>query len=95
MVLPRSRKHTIANSAYIFLMESLRKFDLLNFPALMFEYVQSTMIERKGKLGMGYVYFLTEVFDHLKVAVVLGNIGIVKQFISFSTWSCVNALRVK
>ncbi|KAH0765385.1 hypothetical protein KY285_001256 [Solanum tuberosum] len=85
VVLPHSEKRTVANSADLFLMESLCKFDPLNLRALMLEHMHKTVIERKGKHRMRYGYFLTKVFDHQKVSVGPGTVGIVKQSISLST----------
>lgn len=85
VVLPRSEKRTIATSADLFLMESLCKFDPLNLPALMLENMHKTVVEHKGKHDMGYGYFLTKVFDHLKVSVGTGTVGTVKKSISLST----------
>ncbi|KAK4714505.1 hypothetical protein R3W88_020412 [Solanum pinnatisectum] len=78
VVLPRSEKHTIANSADLFLMESLYKFDPLNLPALILEHMHKMVIEQKGKHGMGYGYFLTKVFNHQKVSVGPRTVGTVK-----------------
>ncbi|KAG5568671.1 hypothetical protein H5410_064314 [Solanum commersonii] len=85
VVLPRSEKRTVATSIDLFLMESLCKFEALNLPALMLEHMHKTVVECKGKHDMWYVYFLTKVFDHLKVSVGTGTICTVKQSISLST----------
>ncbi|KAH0685655.1 hypothetical protein KY290_017177 [Solanum tuberosum] len=66
-------------------MESLCKFKPLNLPALILEHNYKTVMERKGKHGMGYGYFLTKVFNPLIVPVGAGTVGMVKQSISLST----------
>ncbi|KAG5631634.1 hypothetical protein H5410_003351 [Solanum commersonii] len=66
-------------------MESLCKFELLNLPTLMLEHMHMTVVERKGKYGMWYEYFLTKVFNHLNIQVGAGIVGTVKQSISLST----------
>ncbi|WMV09722.1 hypothetical protein MTR67_003107 [Solanum verrucosum] len=85
VALSRFEKSTVANSTDLFVMESLCKFDPLNLPAFMLEHMHKTVIERKGKHGMGFGYFLTKVFDHQKVSVGPGTVGTVKQSISLST----------
>ncbi|KAH0764893.1 hypothetical protein KY285_000764 [Solanum tuberosum] len=81
VVLRQSEKRTIASSADLFVMESLCKFEPLNLQALMLKHMHKTVVERKGKHGMGYGYFLTKVFNHLKVPVGAGIVGTVKQSI--------------
>ncbi|KAH0738360.1 hypothetical protein KY290_037065 [Solanum tuberosum] len=50
-------------------MESLCKFDPINLPALMLEHMYKTVVEHKGKHGMGYGYFFTNVFHHMNIPV--------------------------
>ncbi|KAG5585146.1 hypothetical protein H5410_045580 [Solanum commersonii] len=66
-------------------MESLCKFDPLNFLTLILEHMHKIVVEHKGKHGMGYGYFLTKVFTHLNVSVGVGTADTVKQSISLST----------
>ena len=54
ILLPRTEKRTSATSADLFVMEMLCRFEALNLPALMFEHIYKTFIERKGIHGMGY-----------------------------------------
>ena len=60
----------------------LRSPDL---PGLMLEHIYKTVIERKDVHGMGYGYFLTEVFKHFQIPLIVGKVGTVKQTISEST----------
>ncbi|KAH0765633.1 hypothetical protein KY285_001504 [Solanum tuberosum] len=56
---------------------------------LLFEFVNKhlykTVVECKGKHGMGYDYFLTKVFHHLNIPVGAGKIGTAKQSFILST----------
>lgn len=56
VTLLRSEKRTVASTVDLFLMEALCKFGLLNLPALM-EHMHKTVVEQKGKHGMGYGYY--------------------------------------
>ncbi|KAH0743043.1 hypothetical protein KY290_031036 [Solanum tuberosum] len=85
VILSRSEKRTVGSDADLFLMEFLCKFDPLNRPTLMLENMHKTVVEQKGKHGMGYGYFLTKVFKHLDVPVGAGTIGTVKQSFSLNT----------
>ena len=51
----------------------------------MLEHMYKTFIERKGIHGMGYGYFLTEVFQHFKIPLSVGRVGTVKQAFSENT----------
>ena len=51
----------------------------------MLEHIYKTVIERKGVHGMGYRYFLTEVFKHFQIPLSVERVGMVKQTISEST----------
>ena len=51
----------------------------------MLEHIYKTVIERKGVHGMGYGYFLMEVFKHFQIPLSVGRVGTVKQTISEST----------
>ena len=62
--LPRTEKRTVATAADLFVMEMLCSYEALNLPVLMLEHIYKTVIERKDVHGMGYGYFLTEVFKH-------------------------------
>ena len=64
VLLPRTEKRTVATAADLFVMEMLCTFEALNLPGLMLEHIHKTVIKRKGVDGMGYRYFLTEVFKH-------------------------------
>ena len=66
------------------MMEMLCSFEALNLPGLMLEHIYKTVIERKGVHGMGYGYFLTEVFKHFKIPLSVGRVGTVKQTVSES-----------
>ena len=54
VLLPRNERRTSATSTDLFVMEMLCRFEALNLPALMFEHIYKTVIERKGIHGMGY-----------------------------------------
>ena len=45
----------------------------------MLEHMYKTVIERKGIHGMGYGYFLTEVFKYFNIPLSVGKVGTVKQ----------------
>ena len=66
-------------------MEMLCNFEALNLPGLMLEHIHKTVIERKGVHGMGYGYFLTEVFKNFQIPLSVGKMGTVKQTIAEST----------
>ena len=63
-------------------MELLCTFEPLNLPGIMLDYMYKTVIERKGIHGMGYGYFLTEVFKHFKIPLSVERVGTVKQAFS-------------
>ena len=85
VLLPRTEKRTVATAADLFVMEMLCNFEALNLPGLMLEHIHKTVIERKGVHGMGYEYFLTEVFKHFQIPLSAEKMGTVKQTISEST----------
>ena len=85
VLLPCTEKRTIATAADLFVMEMVCSFETLNLPGLMLEHIYKTIIERKGVHGMGYEYFLTEVFKHFQIPLSVGKVGMVKQTISEST----------
>ncbi|KAH0698896.1 hypothetical protein KY284_013111 [Solanum tuberosum] len=85
VLLPRTKKHIVASASDLFIMESFCKFDPIDLPALMLEHMYKTVVERKGKYGMGYGYFLTKVFHHLNIPVRACKIGTAKQSFTLST----------
>ncbi|KAG5630164.1 hypothetical protein H5410_001881 [Solanum commersonii] len=85
VLLPRPEKCTVASATDLFVMESLSKFEPLNLQALMLDHMYKTIIEHKGKHGMGYGHFLTKVFNHLNIPVGLGTIGTAKQSFSLNS----------
>ena len=78
-LLPRTEKMTSATSADLYVMELLCKFEPLNLPGFMLEYMYKSFIERKGIHGMGYGYFPTEVFKYFNIPLSVGKVGTVKQ----------------
>lgn len=87
--LPRTEKRISATSTDLFLMESLCKFEPLDLPAPMIEHMYKTVIERKGKHGMGYGYLLTKVFQYLNIPLGVGKVGTSKQsFIETTLVEC-------
>ncbi|KAH0632849.1 hypothetical protein KY284_035635 [Solanum tuberosum] len=85
VLLPRTEKMTAASATDMFVMESLCKFEPIDLPTLMMEHMYKSVIEHKGKYGMGYGYFLTKVFHHLNIPVGVGKIGTAKQSFALST----------
>ncbi|KAK4736944.1 hypothetical protein R3W88_000641 [Solanum pinnatisectum] len=85
VLLPRTKKRTVASATDLFVIEAICKFEPLNIPALMLEHMHKTVVEHKGKHGMGYSYFLTKVFQHLNIPMGKGTVGTVKQSFSLST----------
>ena len=85
VLLPRTEKRTVATIADLFVMEMLCSFEDLNLPGLMLEHIHKTIIERKDVHGMGYAYFLTEVFKHFRIPLSVGKVTTVKQTIYEST----------
>ena len=84
-LLSRTKKRTLATSADLYVMELLCKFKPLNLSGLMLEHINKTVIERKGIHGMGYEYFLTEVFKYFNIPLGVGKVGTVKQAFSGTT----------
>ncbi|KAH0664993.1 hypothetical protein KY285_026199 [Solanum tuberosum] len=78
-------KRTVVSASDLFIMESLCKFYPKDLSALILEHMYKTVVERKGKHGMGYCYFLTKVFHHLNIPVGAGKIGTAKQSFTLST----------
>ena len=78
ILLSRSKKRTSPTSVDLYVMELLCKFEPLNLPGIMLEHMYKTVIERKGIHGMGYGYFLTEVFKYFHIPLGVGKVGIVK-----------------
>ncbi|KAH0633036.1 hypothetical protein KY284_035822 [Solanum tuberosum] len=66
-------------------MESLCKLEPIDLPGLVMEHMYKSVIEHKGKHGMGYGYFLTNVFRHLNIPVGTGKIGTAKQTCTLTT----------
>ena len=85
VLLPRTEKRKLATTADLYVMEMLCSFEALSLPSLMIEHIHKTIIERKGVHGMGYGYFLTEVFKHFRIPLSVGKVGTVKQTISEHT----------
>ena len=85
VLLPRTEMRTVATAADLYVMEMLCSFNALSIPGLMLEHIHKTVIERKGAHGLGYGYFLTEVFKHFQIPLSVGKVGTVKQTISEST----------
>ena len=85
VLLPRTEKRTSTTSADLFVMEMLCRFEALNIPGLMLEHMYKTVMERKVIHGMGYGYFLIEVFKNFKISLSVGRVGTVKQAFSQST----------
>ena len=92
VLLPRTEKRTVA-TADLFVMEMLCSFEALNLLGLMLEHIHKTVIERKGVHGMGYGYFLTEVFKHFQIPLSVGKMWTVKQTIPKVPWLSANALK--
>ncbi|KAH0765549.1 hypothetical protein KY285_001420 [Solanum tuberosum] len=53
---------------YQLLYEFVNKFDPIDLPALMLEHMYKTVVEHKGKHGMGYGYFFTKANPLSKVS---------------------------
>ena len=85
VVLPCTEKRTLATAADLYVMEMLCSFEALSLPSLMIEHIHKTVVERKCVHGMGYGYFLTEVFKHFRIPLSVGKVGTVKQTISKNT----------
>lgn len=73
--LPRTEKRISATSTSLFIMESLSEFEPLYLSVLMLEHMYKTVIEFKGKHGMGYIYLLTKVFHYLNISVGSGKVA--------------------
>lgn len=71
-LLPQIEKRISATSTDLFIMESLCKFEPLDFPALILEHMYKIVIERKGKHEISYGYFLTKVFKYLNIPLGVG-----------------------
>ena len=85
VLLSCTEKTTLAAAADLYVMEMLCSFESLSLPSLMIEHIHKTVVERKGVHGMGYGYFLTEVFKHFRIPLSVGKVGTVKQTISEHT----------
>ena len=86
ILFPRTERRTSATYVDLFIMESLCKFESLDLPGLILEHMCKTVIERNGKHGMGYGYFLIEVFKHFNIPLGVGKVGTVKQSFFVSTF---------
>ncbi|KAH0722612.1 hypothetical protein KY290_005261 [Solanum tuberosum] len=80
-----TEKWTAASAVDLFIMESLCKFEPIDLPALMMEHMYRSVIEHKGKHGMGYGYFLTKVVHHLNIPVGTGEISTAKKSFTLTT----------
>ncbi|TMW91023.1 hypothetical protein EJD97_014908, partial [Solanum chilense] len=76
---------TSTTSTDLYVLELLFKFEPLNLQGIMLEHMYKTVIERKGIHGMGYGYFLTEVFKYFNIPFSAGKVGTVKQAFSENT----------
>ena len=84
-LLLRTEKRTSATSVDLYVMELLCKFEPLNLLRLMLGHMYKTVIEWKRIHGMGYGYFLTEVFKYFNIPLGVGKVGTVKQDFSETT----------
>ena len=78
VLLPKIENRISATSTDLSIMESLCKFNPFDLPSLMLKHMYRTIIERKGKHGIGYGYLLTKVFRHLNVTLGMGKAGTAK-----------------
>lgn len=85
VVLHLTEKRISATTTDLFIMEFLCKFEPLDLPALMLYHMHKTVIERKGKHGMGYGYFLSKVFQYVNIPLEAGKVWTVKQSFAQNT----------
>lgn len=71
VLLPYWEKHTVASVIDLFLMETLRKFKMINLPTLIFKHMHKVLHAKDGKHGLPYRYFLTKVCKNLKIKYVI------------------------
>ena len=80
VLFPQKETKIFATLTYIYLIETLSKFEPIDLSTLIIEHLFKTLIEREGMYGMWYVYFLMKEFDHLHIPV-----GTTKQDFTMNT----------
>ncbi|TMW82156.1 hypothetical protein EJD97_006641 [Solanum chilense] len=67
------RKRSQEPGTQVHINEEQCKFEPQNLPGLMLEHMYNTVIERNGIRGIGYRYFLTEVFKYFNILLSVGK----------------------
>lgn len=78
VILTKSIKRTMASAVVLFLMEYLRKFELINLHTFIIEHMHKIMHVKDGRHAMPNGYFFYKVFSYFKVVYERGVPGTVK-----------------
>ena len=93
VLLPRTKKRTVAAAANLFVMEMLCSFKALNLPGLMFEHIHKTVIERKGVHGWVTDTFSRRYSGIFKFLLVWEKWGQLSRLSPNLPWLSANALK--
>ncbi|KAH0715953.1 hypothetical protein KY285_008859 [Solanum tuberosum] len=85
VLVPRSKKRTVASAADLFLMEKLDELKAINLPAIILEHMHRVMTWKNSKHGIPYGYLLNHVFNHFEVPLGRGVLGTIRQMFSPAT----------
>lgn len=85
VLLPRTKKRTIATTTDLFCMEALSKSEAINLPAILMEHIHEVMKAKDEKYGLAYGYLFNHVFDHFAFRPKKGLPSTIKQSFSQTT----------
>ncbi|XP_070010612.1 uncharacterized protein [Nicotiana sylvestris] len=85
VLLPRSKRQSIATKFDLVLMEALDEFVPINLPAIMIYHMQKVANFKGGNHGLPYGFLLTQVFKFYKVPLANPKVGTPKQTFSKTT----------
>ncbi|KAH0644901.1 hypothetical protein KY284_032785 [Solanum tuberosum] len=93
VMVPRTKKRTMAFAADLFLMEKLDELEEIHLPAIMLEHMHRVMTWKLAKHDIPYGYLLNYVFKHFEVPLGRGVPGTTKQMFTAATCSNVSVLK--
>lgn len=82
VVVPRSKKRTIASIMDLHVMECLSKFKFINLPAMMIQHIYN---KKEDRHGMPYGFLLNMVFDYFRVVCEKGTPRTIKKIFTLTT----------
>lgn len=83
--LPRSDKGTTMSGPDLYLMEILSKYPKVNLLAIVMEHINIVVVEKEGKHGLAYGFWLKRVFSYFNVKCSKDKDGSSKQIFNIMT----------